>query len=473
METITEVLALKHDTPRITIESTEGDLVLVHYSNNATHSDDLKHRGTVVDVREKVTVAKSFGYTPVIVADKLERGIHTFKDTAGQTHELNMSNLKFRMGREGLVIKVFKHNGKVYLSSHKKVDVSRSNLGDSITFDKMYEKLGGPTEELFDKDALYSPFCHTFIVSHKDLLIASRINMMHVEGYLFYLGATRMWDKETWGGEKVNIEQEPKVPEGILESDYIPLDIANHHLKYGFHPDEPVSSNPLLWSGEYVIGYDQANDQWYRFESPSYHFRLNIREKDVNLRHGFYKHLTLTLKAGKKDAVQILDQYKQQFTAVAYVDPTSIYSSVRSKGYIVSWPRERQDALTTKNLVYNTWACYLLSCPLHLQVEAAGFYNDYYETCVQCYTRIFNIWDKTLKLSEPSFLKSGLEQIARKRIDDIIRQSQIHDAKNVTDNLSASKIFHSNCKNLISKEHGGTLFAINEYLNKYTSSISK
>lgn len=466
MESVYEVLGLKHSNPRITVEQDNtSNLAIVHYTNLATHPDDLKQRGTVIDPKDKMVLASSFGYTPVIITDRLERGMCTLTDTTGQTHTIDMNTLKFRMGREGVVIKVFKHNGKVYLSSHKKVDVSKSNLGNSITFDKMYKNLGGPTDELFDPEADYSPYCHTFIVSHRDLLIASRINMIGCEGYLYYLGCKKMWETAptTW----VKVEKEPRTPTceittRILESDFIPLDAANHHLKYGWHPAEPCNVDPRLWSGEFVIGYDEANDRWYRFESTSYNFRLNLREKETNLRHGFYKHLTLALKASKRNATEHLEQYNKIFPTIANVDPTSIYSSVRSKGYIVSWPRDQQTGRC--NLVYNTWACYLLACPLHLQSEAAGFYNDYYTTCNHCCNAICGIWSKTHELKS-SDNRHGLEQIAKKRIDDIIRQSQSHGVGVTGVNLDIT--FRSNCKNLISKEHGATLYAIDLYLSRY------
>ena len=461
MEAIAQVCGIDAQG-KWSIENVVGDLNLIHYSPSATLCKELRHRGTIVDLKEKVIVARSPGFTPIIVADDLQSGLKTYKDTSGNEHSLNVDNLQFRLGREGVVIKVFKHNGKVYLSSHKKIDVSSSRLGQSSTFEQMYKALGGPTDDLFDKDKLYSPFCHTFIVSHRDLLIGSRVNMINVEGYLYYLGCEKLWEKTSW----VSVETEPKQPKDILESDWVPLGIVNHHLKYGFHPSESSYDviDPRLLSGEFVVGYDATNDQWYRFESTSYNWRLTIREKDVNPRHGFYKHLTLAMKAKKGGAKSNeLQQYNTLFPSIPFVDPSSIETSVRSKGYIVSWPRLKDAA--NKHFVFNTWACYLLACPLHIQCEAAKYYNDYYETCRLCSSKILSIWKGTTKYDKSKAV-TNLDNIAVSRIDDIIKQSQKR-ADPLT-SLVTPEIVKQNCENLIKKERGGSLYAINEFLCKYT-----
>jgi len=477
METIAEVLNI-NTKGKWFIENTIGDLVLIHYGSNATDPEELKHRGTVIDIKEKVVVAKSPGYTPVIVVENLARGINKYEDTEGREHEVDVSKLSFRIGREGVVIKVFKHEGKVYVSSHKKLDVSHSRLGQSDTFEEMYKRLGGPTTSLFDETKAYSPFCHTFIVSHRDLLIGSRINMIKEEGYLYYLGNEKLWDKEDVSWEQVELE--PKLPEGILESDWIPIDTVNHHLRYGFHPDESTSEicDPKLYSGEFVVAYDQFTDKWFRFESPSYNFRSTIREKEVNLRYGFYKHLTLAMKAEKKGSgSDDWNAYVKIFPIIPYVEPRSIEVSVRSKGYIVSWPRSGNNGnRNEKQLIFNTWACYLLTCPLHLQMEVAGYYSDYYETRKMCSTTIYQIWKGNVKYNnDKTKAKSNIESIAISRIDDIIKQSQLRNGRNAVDPSVGilSETFRQNCDNLIKKERGGSLYAISEYLYKYDGAVRR
>jgi len=462
MEVISQVCGIESQG-KWSIESVIGDLNLVHYNTNSVAINELRHRGTVVDVKEKVIVARSPGFTPIIVADELQSGTKTYKDTSGKSYEIDTDKLQFRIGREGVVIKVFKHNGKVYLSSHKKIDVSASRLGQSATFEQMYKSLNGPTDDLFDKEKLYSPFCHTFIVSHRDLLIGSKINMINVEGYLYYLGCEKLWT--SWSTSD-SIETEPKQPKDIIESDWVPLGIVNHHLKYGFHSAESsqdVIDNKLL-PGEFVVGYDKEQDQWFRFESTSYNWRLTIREKDINPRHAFYKHLTLAMKAKKGGAKSNeFALYNNTFPSVPFVDPSSIEVAVRSKGYIVSWPRIKDT--NNKHIVFNTWACYLLACPLHLQREAANYYNDYYETCRLCSTKIFSIW-KGITNYDKSKASNNLDNIAVSRIDDIIRQSQKR-ADPIGSDVTSENV-RQNCDNLIKKERGGSLYAINEFLCKYT-----
>jgi len=446
------------------IESASNDLALVHYDANATEALDLKHRGTVVDLKEKLVVASNPGFTPVIVTDFIDPNVKKWTDLNGNILDLDPVNLKFRIGREGALIKVFKHNGKVYISSCKKLDVCNSKLGQSKTFEQMYIALGGPVETLFGPE-LYSPFCHVFILSHQDLLIGSKINMLNREGFLYYLGCNTMWSKapESW----TSVEKEPKVPQDILESDWIPLDVANKHLKFGFHPIEhnDFFNEPKLTSGEFVVAYDETTDKWYRFESQAFHWRRTIHEGEVNLRYGFYKHLTLAKKAikGLKDKNKQHDHanYLKLFPLVPYVDPKSIEMVVQAKGYIISWPGNR---VADKMLEYNTWACYLLACPIHLHKEIVGYYNDYFVTCGYCSQKIFSIWRGT-SIYDRTKASTNTEIRAVRRIDDIISKSQ-EPGKRDKASLTPG-IVERNCANLIHKEHGETLYAISEFLRRY------
>lgn len=460
MDIITTVV----DVKKCHIESVSGDLALIHYDHDATDANDLKHRGTVIDTKEKMVIATNPGFTPVIVTDVIDPSIKEWKDVNGNTLTLDLSKLKYRIGREGALIKVFKHNGTVYISSCKKLDVSNSRLGQSKTFEEMYIDLGGPVESLFGPE-LYSPYCHVFILSHQDLLIGSKINMINCEGFLYYLGYNTVWTKapESW----TSIEAEPKVPRDVLESDWIPLDVANKHLKFGFHPIEhnEFFNEPRLTSGEFVVAYDEQTQRWYRFESQAYHWRRTIHEGEVNLRYGFYKHLTAAKKAikGLKDKTKQQDylNYLKQFPLVPNVDPKSIEMVIQAKGYIISWPGNR---VSDKTLEYNTWACYLLACPIHLHKEIAGYYNDYFLTCNYCAQKIFSIWRGNVSYDKTK-ANTNAELRAVRRIDDIIAKSQ-EPGKREKASITP-EIVKRNCTNLVRKEHGETLYVISEFLHRH------
>lgn len=401
-----------------------------------------------------------------IVTDKLLPGLSVYLDVGGECYSLDATKLVYRLGREGITIRVLLYAGKVYMASSHKVDSASMRLANGLTVEETFKALGGNVDELFDLTKQYSLYSHTFILSPRDMLIASKINMIDSDGHLYYLGHNQLWNLEQTKWDPQHVDTELRKP-SILEMDWVPLDVANHHLKYGYHPDESshISVDPRLRPGEFVIALDPETNKWYRIESFSYHWRLRIREKESHLRYGFYKHLTLALKAikarKKSTTAEEYRAYVALFPSMPYVEPRSIETAVRCKGYIVTWPSAR--SASEKHLVYNTWACYLMACPLHLQMEASGFYNDYYETCRNCAQKIYAIWRGALEFNE-NRISNNMDAIAINRIKDIIRQSQLRGG-NQSHNPNEIK---QNCINLINKERGGSLFAISEFFAKYS-----
>ena len=76
---------------------------------------------------------------------------------------------------EGVTLRVFKWNGKVYYASNRRLDARESKWGDSKNFYTMYQEAKGPSEdELFDKDCPYSHTMYVFTIVHPDILNATR-----------------------------------------------------------------------------------------------------------------------------------------------------------------------------------------------------------------------------------------------------------------------------------------------------------
>src|SRR5207237_7753644 len=83
----------------------------------------------------------------------------------------------------------------------------------------MYKELNGPREELFDMTKKYSPYCHTFILSHPEMVFASKIPVG--VGMLIYVGSLKLWDPLTVGLPLDEIDSKLREPQNI-SPEFIP-----------------------------------------------------------------------------------------------------------------------------------------------------------------------------------------------------------------------------------------------------------
>ena len=272
------------------------NLQLFHYNPEATPQGEVaKVRGLVYDPKDKVLVARSYSATPTVYTTSItpdSEGNLSFTDTDGGEHTLPQDGFYFKLGFEGTIMRVYKHAGKVYHSSHKRLDTSRSHWGNSPTFESIYHELGGPADQvLFDPSKDYSPHCHIFLMVHPKLLLSSLQDVG--SGYLVYLGAIKMWENK-YEEDKVDSElrtfetvnQLPSKIDGsdkfILSPPEITLEQANEHLEKGWYGQ----------GGEFVIVYSREHKEGemprlFKFASPQYEKRLSVRNNDPSIYHRF------------------------------------------------------------------------------------------------------------------------------------------------------------------------------------------
>ena len=272
-ETISRILHIQNNKNwDIVSKDEDASLYMVHHSNDA----DMKYlgslRGVVVDIINKNIVSHSYPFTPKVVKSSItvnDKGMIHFKDNNDNKYNMNVNKVRFKIGFEGTLMHVFKHNGKVYHCTRKRLDPSRSRWGNSVRFGQMYKDLKGPSDEvLFDKEKLYSPYCHTFIMVHPDVLVATRDDVE--KGYLVYLGPKQMYPIE----EKIcpypveNVDEDLHVPNtttdptdpnnengDIFAPENLTLAEANKHLLFGFYEafEGYEYLDQRLMPGEFVI----------------------------------------------------------------------------------------------------------------------------------------------------------------------------------------------------------------------------
>ena len=152
------------------IEKTDENTELQMYSYKQctkVDSDELKaYRGVVVS--GTTIVAPSLGYTPEYNETELD-----------QIHDLDPMNYSFYPSREGTLLRVFFHNGKWYLSTHRKLDAFKSRWGSDTSFGDLFVQSIGQTFDQFTS-TLTPGLVYVFMVLHANVCKPSDDSIYHI-----------------------------------------------------------------------------------------------------------------------------------------------------------------------------------------------------------------------------------------------------------------------------------------------------
>jgi hypothetical protein len=384
---VAKVLSIDDD-PSWTIENNES-LCLVSSKKEATpRYPDL--RGCIVDLKTNQLVVPCYGritsvLTPMIHFDN---GRMNIEDYDGNFLTLEEQDVRFSIGFEGPLLRVFRNGGKTYISTNRRLDCTKSRWGTKKTFLEMFKELGGDKilETCFDNSKNYSSHFLTFIVVHPDMLLCTKQKVE--SGYLVLLGAQRCLHRETcaypedevdwttYGEDKFKV---PFIVTDMFESaigsgiPYIPsslsLDQVNRHLLLGY--GSKYSNDIRTGSGEFVIAYvrqESGQDQLFRFVSPSYEHRSRMRNEDPNLLHQFY---CLSSEAHLSDS-----EFEMKYPWLEYEENKKMEAE---EGQIMYWNRgKRAVAPEWQQKFRNVWKHFVLSVPLHRQKEVFGYYKQFF-----------------------------------------------------------------------------------------------
>lgn len=168
-------------------------LALVHYTEGSgfeRYPSVMRLRGTVVDLEKGVVLVESHGYTHHVDTDdrvEIVDGKLLIKGLYAEGKTLlsfPIEKVRVRPLQEGVMIRVFKFDGKVYASSYKKLNCSKSRFEGGETFLSMFVRvLGGEDtnakliEHLFSED---STKYYVFFVSAKGVKLVSTVTEEHV-----------------------------------------------------------------------------------------------------------------------------------------------------------------------------------------------------------------------------------------------------------------------------------------------------
>lgn len=507
--TIAGILGVENSAAWDIVDSNpEDNLYMVHHKPEADTTQYGQIRGITVDTQAGAIVSRSFGYTPRVVTDQLtiqpDNNMHLVDDL-GYEHVVDPNRVSIKMGFEGTIINVFKHNGHVYRSTRKKLDPSNSRWGSSETFADMYWSLDGPTdEELFDNNSDYSPYCHIFIMVHPDVQVVSKDNIG--SGFLVYLGPKQMWSLDYYECPYKQLQIDGSTFEGITEEEfaqdprpyagwiddtlYVPADIqdmysaetrnvdktiysapslsmmdANRHLIFGFYNQFPGSEllDRRLLPGEFVVLYltDETGQTtgMIRVESQAYAWRSDMRDNDPNLRHRFYQLLNGSYI--RYDTHEGKRRFESLYPSMTPYDKDSIQARIAEYGPFTVWPQmpDFDDSVlyNKQGRLNNIWMAFLSAVPLHKQLEVSGYLDE----LINRRNELVG-WLQMLegqKLDKAEFSRRVLNILSAAK-SFAIRQANSGFRDRRGRKLSVKELTSNNIQNLISKEEGSSLYRL-------------
>lgn len=467
------------------VSETETGLVMIHYRQDADLDVYGALRGVVVDTKVGKVVSCSYPHAPKIVTSSLS--ITNDKVFLSEKIALNPEKIRLKMGFEGTLIHIFKHGGQVYRSTRKRFDSSKSRWGNGKNFGDIYTELAGPEDEvLFDPTKDYSPFVHTFIIVHPDLLVCTRDDVG--SGFLAYLGAKRMYpcDLENCPYPIETVDIDLHVPEAstvfsiekdkkILSPPVLSLEEANKHLLFGFYEGfegYQYLDNRLL-PGEFVILEDLESGLMYRIESPSYAWRSEIRNNNPNLLHRFFELLDYSyLKNTQED----IAKYCELFPYLTSYDVNSLKNILP----IVVWPQKVENFEESSFLVpnskqeklHNIWQIFLVAMPISKQAEILEYYDNLVNKREELVSWLVELSEKKTDVTEFSKRVQDLLTKSRKFSLDRIKKGNNMDLK-TKKYKNLETLIQETIHNFISKERGTSLYRLIREMDKYKNPVNK
>jgi len=411
---IAQILSIPDcDSWSITDSVEDKGLYNVHYTPEADKTKFGWIRGVVVDINKKYIVCQSYGHTPTIVSNDVE-----------STGILN-SNPELRIGYEGTIIRVFKHEGVIYTSTHRRIVPNGSRWGNSRPFAEIYRSLNGPTTELFS-DTPNSRFVYVFLITDPELLSASVINMTCP--WLFFLDRLQFDPPQ-------DVPCDEKEPDSVLDLllrnpkitpvSPITVDHANYQLNNGFrYPDDKQHSDIRLKTGEFVIAIF-PNSSIVRINSVAYEHRLKLRQCDPNFYHNYVELLQYALRGDEnypskynnviEARAERISKFNELFTVVSHNDEQFKEAIEYLKANPVTILEEFYNPYH-QTIFFNFW----LTLPVHARKEALTYYNRYYNECRAVVDFLMSYHnDKTLHVGKE--VKTFVDQMEKLAVKGQVR----------------------------------------------------
>ena len=366
---ISEIIGVSNtEAWQIVDSKTSEGLYLLHYSPEANLDKYGFIRGLVVDVPNRLIVAKSFGFSPRVQAQVIvpnERNIVSLEDklNPGIEYEIDLEKAKFYPGFEGVLVRVFIHNDIIYYSTHRRLEA-----GEKLT--NLYKSLNGPKREYLFGEERNSPYVYMFVISDPSLQVASKT--IYKTGYIVYLGFEKMSETNS----KPLYQGSNTVVPNTLN-----LEEINEYLSSGSYVDDE-NSDPRLKPGEFVFAYlfdskGETQDN-IKIESPAYQWRRSLIDNNPDLYHQFF--LLANGKFLRAETPEERQVYMKKFLVLYPYEEEELKELVP----LINWPgknlreQEIDDILVDpEKRLYNIYINFIFVLPLEKQKNVLNFYSRY------------------------------------------------------------------------------------------------
>jgi hypothetical protein len=496
-------------------------LALAHYKDsydplNRMHEPLRRVRGIVVDLNTGAIVANSYGHTQalpcyepiresyspsephgvleiateeVMYINSVESAPEEVPKIKPGVRKFDKATTKLFLGYEGAMIRVFKWNGQIFFSTHRRIDASRSNWGGRRSFLELYRELNGPDLNSFFGPEPYSPYCYMLLIAHDEIRLATSTR----DNRIIFIGVKKVWDESVyaapgkpyeWSGPfQVKLPTILKDLAGPFSNNHnrpmiiqptINVDIANkflfpqeqakdipttgaggayeakdHEIIIDYNEDgnavneiyykrmvRPIADERLA-GGDFLIMYTQTNDGKtvvYRVESPSFEYRVSITANDPNLYHRFVVEMVNFTKAEPKE---LADAYPP-------------YIGAEGKPISLAGPADRQ--------VY-WWSLFYDAVAPAYKDEVDGYFNRYTEDIRRVANFILYEYPKIMEAAKQNLPANQTVTEELKRINEKTR-SRIDNLRQIVYNTprKGNISFFQILVNLLYKETGPSLY---------------
>lgn len=444
-------------------QDAENNLVLVHTTEDADLRTYGWVKGIVLDTTTWKVVCQSFGASTTVSlmmtralapAYAATRGgppkqVYRLTTDAGEYLELDANRLTWADGYDGTLVRVWKHNGKVFISSHKRIHTERSGWAGSPSFRTLYLELGGPTDALFT-EAATCPVVYTFLLVHPALQTGSHVPLE--APFMLYLG-------EHVVDRTAVVPPTPTVLERIRRPNELTLSEVNDRLVSGFLPKEHSAlllEDPRLTHGEFVMCFEYTDDtksvinRCIKVCSDAYTWRTRMRDNDPNI-----EHLVFVVAGQKRRDFRVRSEameFNNRYPPLALPTHAEL-------PYLV--PKRVPHQVVANHQKQTTVAGLVFATHPKRQAEVLKAFNTYLSTQEQTRAWILRLDTQRERMATvKAVLPHGEHTV--KRIENILQCSHARASK--VPETERQKEFESAVRYLVENEYGASFYKmVNTY----------
>ena len=463
---------------------TDKNLALVHYNPKTDFQKFGRIRGLILDTENGDMICDSFGYTPIAISDEITPVDDevSITDVDGINHKFLLTDKDVYVKRvfEGVMMNVTWDKGEMRISTHKKINPTRSKWGNSKRFLDIYKEAKGPTaEQLFDVTKPYSSTCYHFLAVDGTLLVATR-QKVNVP-YLVYVDRQEMHLNKPESEIATGVPSFPTIDlisgtvsvSGIYNPQQLNINHVNRFLKYGYYkkfitPDDCHDLEERQLAGESVIFYrkvDESIVDVVKVNSSSYEWRSNLRGGNHNIVNQFYAKLNMVYSDIKEDSQwEKLKSNLILFPLYYSVDDVRNFYN-EGQGILLipirkSFTPEKEMYNTRQSRIHLFWINYVLALPISHQEAALEILENFITDRDNLVKWLCTLEDNVKKVEEPEYCKYIVRIIssARREGNKAVKEGTNLTKKGQVLNYKAMvkrKIF-----DLINKERGTSLYAM-------------